>query len=403
MLNNIDLCLKQTILTVSQLNRAARECLETTFETVWVFGEISNLAAPSSGHLYFTLKDAQAQVRCALFRPRRTTIKFPVTEGLQVLAKAHVSLYEGRGDFQLIVETLQAAGVGALQQAFEALKQRLAKEGLFALERKRSLPTLPRCIGVITSASGAAIRDILTVLRRRFSAIPVIIYPSLVQGNEATQQLIQAIQLANQHQTCDLLILARGGGSIEDLWCFNDEQLARTIVASAIPIATGIGHEVDLTIADLVADYHAPTPSAAAEACSPDAKEWLTHFRRLETHLTQRIQERLVRYQQEVFWLQKRLRHPSQRLQQLQQHLDHFEQRLLHSIKHRLALATQQLNSAVRALSSISPLATLDRGYAIVKSVSTQAIIKNHQQVHPGEHLSIQLAEGNLLCEVIST
>ena len=266
------------IFTVSDLNREARELLEGHFPLVWVEGEISNLARPSSGHIYFSLKDEAAQVRCAMFKMRNRLLNFQPENGQQVLARARISLYEARGDFQLIIEHMEETGDGALRRQFELLKHKLFEEGLFDESHKRELPSLPTRLGVITSPSGAAIRDILSVLKRRFPGIPILIYPVPVQGNEAPPAIIDAIKTAGIRKDCDLLILARGGGSLEDLWAFNDESVARAIYHCPIPVVTGIGHEIDFTIADFVADFRAPTPSAAAEYISPDQNEWLENF-----------------------------------------------------------------------------------------------------------------------------
>ena len=283
----------QNILTVTQLNRATSQLLDNHFLSIFVEGEISNFSAPSSGHLYFSLKDANAQVRCAMFKSQQRRLSFTPSNGKQVVIKARVSLYEPRGDFQLIVEHIEEAGDGALRRAFEALKIKLTAEGLFDTAHKNALPLLPQAIGIITSPTGAAIRDIITVLRRRFTAIPVIIYPVSVQGNNAKHEIVKAISLANERNECDVLILGRGGGSLEDLWAFNEEIVARAIFSSTIPIISAVGHETDITIADFVADHRAATPSAAAEHASPDQQEWLTRFNYLENHLKQQLTRKL--------------------------------------------------------------------------------------------------------------
>jgi exodeoxyribonuclease VII large subunit len=266
------------IYTVSQLNREAKRLLAVHFLTVQVGGEISNLSQPSSGHIYFTLKDAQAQIRCAMFKGQQQRLRFKPANGNQVILTAQVSLYEPRGDYQLVVEHMEEAGDGALRQAFDRLKQKLLLEGLFEQERKQPLPLIPNRIGVITSPSGAAIHDILTVLKRRFPVIPVLIYPVAVQGEAAKFEITQALATANQRDEVDVIILGRGGGSLEDLWAFNEEIVARAIAASNIPVISAVGHEVDVSIADFVADYRAATPSAAAEAAVPHQDEWLNGF-----------------------------------------------------------------------------------------------------------------------------
>lgn len=433
------------IYSVSQLNQSARLLLEQSFPLIWVEGEISNLARPSSGHIYFSLKDSQAQIRCAMFAMRSRLVNFKIDNGQHVLVRAKVSLYEGRGDYQLIVEHLEEAGNGALQRAFEELKQRLAAEGLFDTAHKKRLPKLPKAIGVITSPSGAAIRDILSVLRRRFPGIPVYIYPTAVQGQAAAAQVVQAIQLANQHRQCDVLILARGGGSIEDLWPFNEEIVARAIFASELPIVSGVGHEIDFTIADFVADQRAPTPSAAAELCSPDCQEWLFSLTQLAQRLQQLILNQLQQYSQTVLWLSKRLQHPGQRLREQSQRLDDLEQRLhrahQHYLRHQASkiaelkaklqrhipifyleqLKTQhamlhlRLQQAItgkleqgkvklahlaHTLETVSPLATLQRGYVIARHTGSTKIVNSIKDVQPAAALTLLLADGQLNCTV---
>lgn len=324
-------------LTVSALIRELKQLLDRNFPLVLVEGEISNLARPSSGHLYFTLKDAQAQVRCAMFRNRALHLRFKPQDGAHVLVRARISLYEPRGDLQLVVEHMEEAGLGALQRAFEELKQRLATEGLFAAERKRPLPALPQRVGIITSPSGAALRDVLHILARRFPLIPVRIYPTSVQGAAAAAEIVEAIHQANTDQACDVLLLVRGGGSLEDLWPFNEERVARAIAASHVPIITGVGHETDFTIADFVADERAPTPSAAASRAVPDS---LFYFRQLEvtqSRLERLIQDGLQRRSQQLDAASRHLYafHPRLRLVRMRERLAHAYERLQHS-KRRL-------------------------------------------------------------------
>lgn len=435
------------VYSVSQLNRDARSLLESNFPLIWIEGEISNLAKPSSGHVYFTLKDEAASIRCAMFRQRNRLLSFTPENGAHVLIRAQVSLYEGRGEFQLIAEHMEAAGDGALRRAFDALKQRLAAEGLFDAAHKKLLPTLPRRIGVVTSPTGAAIHDILSILQRRFPALPIIIYQTQVQGNGAPAQIARAIHLASQRNECDVLIVARGGGSLEDLWAFNDEAVARAIHACTIPVVSGIGHEVDFTIADFVADQRAATPSAAAELVSPDQTEWLQQFARQRNRLLRLMQDRMTGKQHLLHWLTQRLRqqHPGQRLRTQAQRLDELEQRLHHAQRvllrqqrstlaelssclyrhipsHRLdqlritqqhlvqrmhqALRLslqrrqQRLASASRALDTVSPLATLARGYAIVHAVPLYTVLRSAHDVEPGDTLEVRLAQGSLLCHV---
>jgi exodeoxyribonuclease VII large subunit len=432
------------IFSVSRLNREARAVLEGHFPLIWVEGEISNLARPSSGHWYFSLKDSQAQVRAAMFRNRNQLLRFKPADGLQVLVRARISLYEARGEYQLIVEHMEEAGAGALQRAFEALKARLAAEGLFATEHKQPLPVLPRRIGVITSPTGAAIRDILSVLARRFPSIPVVLYPVPVQGEGAGARIAAALQTAGRRAECDVLILARGGGSLEDLWAFNEEVVARAIHVCPLPVVSGVGHEVDVTIADFAADLRAATPSAAAEAVSPDGQEWLTRLLRLDARLLGLLRRREQQARQALDGLGKRLqaRHPGQRLRQQAQRLDELEQRLQRGLNRRLdtartALAQwrarlrgvapgprlarlaarrtelerrlrsvlenrldqrrQALKGLARALDTVSPLATLGRGYSITRRVRDGALLRTAAEVAVGEEIETRLAEGGLI------
>ena len=433
------------ILTISELNHLTREILEANFPLLWVEGEISNMARPASGHWYFSLKDEAAQARCAMFKMRNRLLPFQPQDGQHVLARVRVSLYEPRGEFQLIVDHMEPAGEGALRLRFEMLKKRLASEGLFDEERKKPFPSLPQRIGVITSPTGAAIRDVLSVLQRRFPAIPVMIYPSAVQGEAAPAALIQAIRTANRRRECDVLILCRGGGSLEDLWAFNDEQLARTIAASDIPIVSGVGHEVDFTIADFAADARAPTPSAAAELITPAADDWILIFAGFAQRLRAQIERKLHTGQQHLGWILKRLQHPSRKLQSQAQRIDELEYRLINAQKtrirhqqHRVAmcrarleqyspalrlshyqLASQSLHkrllramsnilqerrgrlaTLVRALEAVSPLATLGRGYAIIKKLPEQTIVRSAGDLQIGTHIEAQLHQGRIICAV---
>ena len=305
----------QATLTVTQLNRQVKRLLESNFDFIWVEGELSNFARPASGHWYFSLKDADCQVRCAMFRNRNQRVRQVPANGEAVRLRARVSLYEGRGEFQLIVEHLEPAGAGALQLAYEALKEKLRSEGLFEAGRKRPLPSFPSRIGVITSPSGAAIRDILSVFRRRYPGLESDVLPVPVQGAEAAPAICRALELANQWHAAgsryfDVLVVGRGGGSLEDLWAFNEESVARAIVASALPVVSAVGHEVDFTIADFVADARAATPSASAELLSPEALEWLAQFRALERQLARATQRRISDSAQVLNHLRRLLRHP---------------------------------------------------------------------------------------------
>jgi exodeoxyribonuclease VII large subunit len=394
----------RNIYSVSQLNREARSLLEAGLPPLWVEGELSNLSRPSSGHWYFSLKDREAQLHCAMFRPRNVLTRFAPREGQLVLAYGRVSLYEARGDYQLIVEVLEDSGEGALKRAFEELKTRLAAEGLFALERKRQLPVAPRRIGVITSPTGAAIRDILHILQRRFPAAEVLIYPVPVQGAAAAPAIAAALELANARADCDVLILARGGGSLEDLWAFNDERVARAIFRSLLPVVTGIGHEIDFTIADFVADVRAPTPSGAAQLVAPDRAGWLERLAQLAARFAAAMRRQLGDERAQVEALQRRLRlaHPGTRMAQSSQRLDELEQRLQLALRARLRAAGARLESAVRALGAVSPLATLTRGFAVLTRAADGALITSAAQINIGEQFEARLSSGRLRAQLLA-
>lgn len=434
-----------TVLSVSQLNRHVRTLLEYEMGDVWVEGEISNLSKPSSGHFYFTLKDAHAQIRCVYFRNRHAAGLNELESGQQVIAGGKLSIYEARGDFQLIIEELKEAGLGDLYRQFELLKNKLKAAGLFEAERKKTIPVFPNAIGIITSPSGAAIRDILSTLARRFPLADVMIYPSEVQGKQAPLQLIHAIRQANQENRVDVLLIARGGGSIEDLWAFNDEQLAYAIAESKIPTVVGVGHETDFTIADFVADMRAATPTAAAEAVTPNRQDLIVILRNLDTRLIAAI-TRFIRHKRLLLnhELQK-ITSPGQLILSHWQTLDYLRAHLSRAMNaiiskrlHQLHIARTQLiaqnparnfteskvllctlNDALlrnmalfikhnkqklvalkATLQAISPLATLERGYAIV--THGDKVVLNAQAVQAGDELTIQLAHGELLSEVKS-
>lgn len=329
---------------VSRLVREVRLMLDGSFPLLWVEGEISNLAMPASGHIYFTLKDSAAQVRCAMFRGRNQQLRFTPENGMQVLLRVKVTLYEGRGEFQLVVEHMEEAGSGALQRAYEALKARLGQEGLFDTAHKKPLPLLPETIGIVSSPDGAAVHDILHVLKRRFPAIKVILYPVAVQGETAPRQIAAAIQTADQRQECDLLIVGRGGGSLEDLWSFNDELVARALFACQIPTISAVGHEIDFTIADFVADVRAPTPSAAAELAVPEARQLVLNLHNLLQTLSSRIQQKLFNEQRHILYLTQRLPRPQQQLKLQQQQLKRLQTQLEYSFQRRLQSKQQQLD-----------------------------------------------------------
>jgi exodeoxyribonuclease VII large subunit len=414
-------------ITVSQLNRQVKTLLESGLARLWVEGEISNLARPASGHVYFSLKDKSAQIRAAFFRQRQRGPTINFKDGDQVLVFGRVSIYEARGDYQLIVEQMEPAGEGALKRQYEVLRKKLAAEGLFDEDRKQELPALPARIGVITSPSGAAIRDVLSVLGRRFPSIPVVIYPSAVQGDVAPAALIAALETAVRRDECDVLIIGRGGGSLEDLWAFNDETFARAIAECPIPIVSAVGHEVDFTIADFVADVRAPTPSGAAELVVPDREDWLRTLNSLATRVARLGQRTLEDRGQTLDWLVRRLLRasPEARVERQQDKLREIRHRLNVAIRQQVAIqrprltnlwqrlqssgtkrieaANHRLALAVRGLNSVSPLATLERGYAIVEDTATGRVLSDAGDVSPGNDIRARLSKGELLATVKST
>ncbi len=436
------------VLSPSSLNRLVRGLLEDAMALLWVEGELSNLARPASGHVYFTLKDAQAQVRCAMFRPRSQTLRFAPADGQRVLLRARATLYEPRGDYQLIVESMEDAGAGALARALEELKARLAAEGLFDAARKRALPAYPRRIGVITSASGAAIRDVLSVLRRRFALVEADLLPVPVQGKEAPAAIAAMLQRACRSGRYDVLLLTRGGGANEDLAAFNDEAVVRGVAACSVPLVAAVGHEIDFTLVDFAADLRAPTPSAAAELLVPDAKLLRIRLTRLRAQLQRRATQALQQLAQRMDAWHARLhnQHPAQRLTRARERLQVLRARLdallparltvlrahvqqlrghlqISSLRERLAaararLATLQahqqqtlrmllqqrqarLDALRRALHTVSPLATLERGYAIVFDGAGR-IVRTARAVQPGQALHARLADGDISLIVAS-
>ncbi|MCG9552926.1 exodeoxyribonuclease VII large subunit [Vibrio sp. Isolate31] len=434
------------IFTVSRLNSEVRLLLENEMGIVWLVGEISNFSAPVSGHWYLTLKDSRAQVKCAMFRGNNRRVTFRPQNGNQVLVKARLSLYEPRGDYQLIIESMQPEGDGKLQQEFEKLKMNLAAEGLFAQSSKQALPEHPKRVGVVTSKTGAALFDILDVLKRRDPSLPVVVYPTMVQGEEAAIQIAQAIGRANERNECDVLIVGRGGGSLEDLWCFNNEIVARTIAASQIPIISAVGHEVDVTIADFVADMRAPTPSAAAELVSRDNSHKEQAFASKRARLVSAIRHVLIKQAQSTQALKHRLerQHPSYQLQKQSQqlddldmrlrrgmtqylkqhaqrverkqhqlqlnspvkrlgeqklHLQRSEQKLLDAMDKTLLTTRHQLAMAAEKLETVSPLATLKRGYSITHSESSKTV-SSINDVEVGEVITTQVEDGVIESQV---
>lgn len=393
---------ERDVWTISRLNREVRLLIESGLPALWIEGEVSNLARPASGHVYFSLKDEGAQVRCALWRSAALKLSFTPRNGMQLLVRARVSVYEPRGEYQLIVEYAEESGEGALRRRFEQLKARLRDEGLFDEAAKRPLPRVPRRIGVITSPTGAAVRDILHVLRRRCPMVPVVIYPVPVQGEGAADRIAAALALASRRAECDVLILARGGGSLEDLWSFNEEIVAHAIRASAIPVISGVGHEVDFTIADFAADRRAPTPSGAAEIAVPDAAEWLARLNKDAGRLHNAMAQRLKVQAERLAWQARRLAvaHPGHRLRQHGQRLDELERRLAGALGRTLQALRARCEAAARTLHAVSPLATLGRGYAIVTRAGDGAILRAAAEVAVGERIRVRLAAGSLTAAV---
>lgn len=435
------------IYSVSQLNQSVRLMLENQLGAVWLTGEISNFSQPVSGHWYLSLKDENAQVRCAMFRMKNLRVSFRPTNGMQVLVRANVSLYEPRGDYQLIIESMHLAGEGLLMQQFEALKMKLAAEGLFAQHLKKNLPHFSKAVGIITSKTGAALQDILHILQRRDPSLKIIIYPTAVQGKDAATDIAQMIELANQRQEVDVLIVGRGGGSLEDLWCFNEEVVARAIFHSHLPVISAVGHETDVTIADFVADVRAPTPSAAAELVSRNQTELLQQLQyrrqRLEIaldrlfaekqqklkHLSLRLHNQhpqaQLRIQQQLITqlshrLQQSLRHRWQkkaenltalsmrlyknplplRLQQYEQQLAQLKVRLNSHMNLTLSLQQKQLAHLCGKLDSLSPLKVLARGYSITQN-QQNLTIRSLKDVNVGEQIKTRLTDGNIISQVI--
>lgn len=441
------------IYSVSALNQSVAQTLEQQYGWIWVEGEISNLAQPVSGHIYFSLKDNSAQVSCAMFKGRKQTLTFQPENGNQVLLRAKVSLYQPRGNYQLIVDRMEEAGDGALRRQFEQLKIRLAGEGLFEASAKQAIPALPECIAIITSKTGAAIHDVVSVIERRFPSIPVKLFPVPVQGSQAAPAICNAIKRIAEQVTsgalnCDVILLVRGGGSLEDLWPFNEESVARAIFDCPLPIVSGVGHEVDVTIADFVADIRAATPTAAAETVTPDQTTWLQSFDWYQSRTQQLIKDKVARQQEKAAWLHRRLhqQHPENQLlrarqqshelikrlrRQAQSLLDYRRSRLATSkakldaqnpmqlLKQKkqsafylttrlqqtaLQALTQKkslLRHAARTLNAISPLQTLERGYSITLNEKGNAVT-SVEHIKPGDHIETRLHNGRIISKVES-
>lgn len=384
---------RQKVLTVTELNRLARDVLTQAFPLFWVSGEISNLTRAASGHWYFSLKDSTAQVRCVMFKGRNSSVSWVPKEGDKVEARALVTLYEARGDFQLTIEFLQRAGLGALFEAYEALKNKLEAEGLFESVYKKPLSFLPKCIGVVTSPDAAALRDVLTTLRRRMPSIPVIIYPTPVQGKTAAPLIASAIKQANKRAECDVLIVCRGGGSIEDLWPFNEEIVARAIADCTMPVISGVGHETDFTISDFVADVRAATPTAAAELATPNAQQLRGQLAHLQIQLNQKLQQSLQNRSQSLDYLARYLISPMQKIAQQQNQLKDLQFRMQLLVQKNLTFQAQQLHRLSQNLMHLNPNAVLQRGYAYVQN-QAGTVITSNAQLKAGDAVTLTLAEG---------
>lgn len=393
---------ERRVLSPVQLNTLARELLEGAFAQVWVEGEISNFARPGSGHVYFTLKDEHAQVRCAMFRQKASLLRFAPRNGLKVLVRGRLTLYEARGEFQLVLEHMEEAGEGELRRAYEELKARLAAEGLFEAARKRPLPRFARHLGLITSARGAAVRDVLTVLSRRWPMLAVDVLPVAVQGQGAAAEIRAMLERAGACGRYDVLLLTRGGGSLEDLWSFNDEALARAIVASPVPVVSAVGHEVDFSLADFAADLRAATPSAAAELLVPDRIELLGRLRQLRARLDAAMQRRLSTLAQrsDLAGLRLQSLHPQLRLERGRNRMALLGQRLETAMHRRLEQRGLRLEGLARALASVSPLATLQRGYAVLRDADSGELLRRAADARAGQLLDAQLSEGRLKLQV---
>ena len=381
------------VFSVKEINRLVRELLEQSFPSFWISGEISNFISASSGHWYFSLKDDEAQVRCTMFKNKNMAADWTPKNGEKIEAKCFIGLYEARGEYQLNVDLIRHAGAGLLSEAFNQLKERLLKEGLFETSRKKLIPQFPKSIGVISSPTGAAIEDILTTLKRRSPHIPVFIYPSLVQGKEAPVAIVKAIETANIRMECDVLILARGGGSIEDLWAFNEEIVARAIVASKIPTITGVGHETDTTIADFVSDLRAPTPTGAAELVTSHTVELVKTIQVYKNQLNKVMAGVIRELMQKIDYLEKRLISPRQQIQRQKEQIHQYIQRINQSMKNAMILYRLKIDKLKLNFDHLNPHAVLSRGYSIITNVDGQ-IVNNVNQLKLDDKIRIQLNHG---------
>jgi len=381
------------VFSVKEINRLVRELLEQSFPSFWISGEISNFISASSGHWYFSLKDDEAQVRCTMFKNKNMAADWVPKNGEKIEAKCFIGLYEARGEYQLNIELIRHAGAGLLSEAFNQLKEKLLKEGLFEPSRKKPIPQFPKSIGVITSPTGAAIEDILITLKRRSPHIPVFIYPTLVQGKEAPSAIVKALEIANTRMECDVLILARGGGSIEDLWAFNEEIVARAIVASKIPTITGVGHETDTTIADFVSDLRAPTPTGAAEIVTGHTVELIKTIQVYKNQLNKMMANVIRELMQKIDYLEKRLISPKQQLQRQKEQIHQYLLRINQSMKNAMMQYRLNIDKLKLNLDHLSPHAVLSRGYSIVTNIDGQ-IVNNVAQLKLNDKIHIQLNHG---------
>lgn len=433
------------ILTVTELTQEIKETLEEKFYDVWVEGEISNLRIPSSGHLYFTLKDDFSQIRAVLFRMRSRGLRFIPEDGLHIICRGRVSLYEKRGEYQLILEEMEPKGIGALQLAFLQLKERLEKEGLFDPSHKKPIPLLPQTIGIITSPTGAVIRDMIHIIHRRFENVGILLYPVRVQGEGASREMAEAIRYFNKMKNVDVIILGRGGGALEDLWAFNEEEVARAIYRSKIPIISAVGHETDYTISDFVADLRAPTPSAAAELVVKEKRELIRTLRSLRDRLQNQILQNLEEMRRSIAYLRRRLIHPKKRIEDLfirvddlshriersilnevkrkrerttfleqrtllrspmhqikilRSSLHETEKEIVQRIKRLMELKRERLHGILGKLESLSPLSVLQRGYSITRKLPSLKILRDSSEVKKGDQVEVRLYRGALTCKV---
>ncbi|MEK6545370.1 MAG: exodeoxyribonuclease VII large subunit [Nitrospinota bacterium] len=393
---------EREIYTVSELTRAVKFILEENFHDIWVEGEISNFKVSNSGHAYFTLKDEESQLRVVLFRLNKRLLKFEPDDGLHVIVRGRISVYEARGEYQLIADYMEPKGIGALQLAFEQLKEKLFKEGLFDEAHKKPIPDFPNKIAIVTSPTGAAIRDILRIIGRRFPNIHIIIYPVMVQGEGAAEKIAMAITELNGLSDIDVMIVGRGGGSIEDLWAFNEEVVARAIYNSHIPIISAVGHEIDYTISDFVADLRAPTPSAAAELVVRDRREVIQNITSLEKRLINAVQNKVYILKGNLTGLQERrvLKSPFDKIYELQQRVDEMELRIKKTINHRIEMLDKELSGITGRLDALSPLAVMKRGYSICRRLPDMKIIKDISEVEKGGEVNVKLHKGELVCHV---